>query len=148
MSTEEKNITLTKEEFIKLYLSKTNKECADELNIPLIVFYQMLKEYGINKNRKNKTQEIKIEENEEPKPVDNLISIAISKAKIEVQKERTKLIHPQKKEDMLRKIDDAVRNLDYQDLLNQDFSKYGKMGYFYFFKTRLKSKINDYLKNK
>ena len=59
------------------------------------------------------------------------------------------LIHPLRKQEMLDAINDAVKNLDYKDLLNQDFSKYGENGYFAFFKSRFKSRINDHLtKNK
>jgi hypothetical protein len=144
-----KKITITKEEFKKLYYQKTNKELAKELNVSLVYFYQLLRNYGlVFKNKKTDIKEevqIKVEKTQQEK----IIAIAIDKAKKEVEAERTKLIHPLKKQEMLDAIDDAAKKLDYQDLLNQDFSKYGENGYFAFFKSRFKSRINDHLtKNK
>ena len=144
-----KKITITKEEFKKLYYQKTNKELAKELNVSLVYFYQLLRNYGlVFKNKKTDIKEevqIKVEKTQQEK----IIAIAIDKAKKEVEAERTKLIHPLKKQEMLDAIDDAAKKLDYRDLLNQDFSKYKENGYFAFFKSRFKSRINDYLtKNK
>lgn len=141
-----KKITITKEEFEKLYNQKTNKELAKELNVSLVYFYQLLRNYGIiNKYKKTLMIEEKVEKTQQEK----IIEIAIEKAKNEVRVEKTKLIHPMLKQEMLDAIDDAAKKLDYQDLLNQDFSKYGENGYFAFFKTRFKSRINDQLtKNK
>lgn len=142
-----KKITITKKEFAKLYNQKTNKELANQLNISLVSFYKLLKIYEIeNKNKKIVIiNDMRVERTQQEK----IIAIAIDKAKKEVEEERTKLIHPLKKQEMLDAINDAVKNLDYQDLLNQDFSKYGENGYFAFFKSRFKSRINDHLtKNK
>lgn len=141
-----KKITITKEEFKKLYNQKTNKELAKELNISLVYFYQLLRNYGlVNKYKKTLMTEEKVEKTQQEK----IIEIAIEKAKKEVEAEKTKLIHPMRKQEMLDAIDDAAKKLDYQDLLNQDFSKYGENGYFAFFKSRFKSRINDQLtKNK
>lgn len=142
-----KKITITKKEFAKLYSQKTNKELAKQLNISLVSFYKLLKVYEIeNKNKKTMViNDVKVERTQQEK----IIAIAIDKAKKEVEEERTKLIHPLKKQEMLDAIYDATKKLDYQDLLNQDFSKYGENGYFAFFKSRFKSRINDHLtKNK
>lgn len=141
-----KKITITKEEFKKLYHQKTNKELAKELNVSLVYFYQLLRNYGlVNKYKKTLMIEEKVEKTQQEK----IIEIAIEEAKKEVQLEKTKLIHPLRKQEMLDAIDDAAKKLDYQDLLNQDFSKYGENGYFAFFKSRFKSRINDHLtKNK
>ena len=140
-----KKITITKEEFKKLYNQKTNKELAKELNISLVYFYQLLRNYGLVNKYKKTLMEEKVEKTQQEK----IIEIAINKAKNEVQVEKTKLIHPLRKQEMLDAIDDAAKKLDYQDLLNQDFSKYGENGYFAFFKSRFKSRINDNLtKNK
>ena len=141
-----KKITITKEEFKKLYNQKTNKELAKELNVSLVYFYQLLRNYGlINKYKKTLMLEEKVEKTQQEK----IIEIAIEEAKKEVRVEKTKLIHPLRKQEMLDAIDDAVKKLDYRDLLNQDFSKYGENGYFAFFKSRFKIRINDHLtKNK
>lgn len=144
-----KKITITKEEFKKLYNQKTNKELAKELNVSLVYFYQLLRNYGLVNKYKKTVAEEKVEIKVEKTQQEKIIEIAIDKAKKEVEAERTKLIHPLKKQEMLDAIDDAAKNLDYQDLLNQDFSKYGENGYFAFFKSRFKSRINDHLtKNK
>ena len=144
-----KKITITKEEFKKLYHQKTNKELAKQLNISLVSFYKLLKVYEIeNKYKKTLMIEEKIEKVEKTQQ-EKIIEIAIEKAKNEVRVEKTKLIHPMRKQEMLDAIDDAAKKLDYRDLLNQDFSKYGENGYFAFFKSRFKSRINDHLtKNK
>ena len=141
-----KKITITKKEFANLYNNKTNKELAAELKISLVSFYKLLKVYEIeNKNKKIVIiNDVLVERTQQEK----IIAIAIDKAKKEVEEERTKLIHPLKKQEMLDAIDDAVKKLDYQDLLSQDFSKYGENGYFAFFKTRFKSRINDNLTKK
>ena len=144
-----KKITITKEEFKKLYYQKTNKELAKELNVSLVYFYQLLRNYGfINKYKKTVIIDEKIEKVEKTQQ-EKIIEIAIEEAKKEVRVEKTKLIHHMRKQEMLDAIDDAAKKLDYQDLLNQDFSKYGENGYFAFFKSRFKSRINDHLtKNK
>lgn len=142
-----KKVIITKKEFAKLYSQKTNKELAKQLNISLVSFYKLLKIYEIeNKNKKTVViNDVPVEKTQQEK----IIEIAIEKAKNEVQVEKTKLIHPLKKQEMLDAINDAVKKLDYQDLLNQDFSKCGENGYFAFFKSRFKSRINDHLtKNK
>lgn len=143
-----KKITITKEEFKKLYHQKTNKELAKQLNISLVSFYKLLKVYEIeNKYKKTLMIEEKIEKVEKTQQ-EKIIEIAIEKAKNEVRVEKTKLIHPMRKQEMLDAIDDAAKKLDYRDLLNQDFSKYGENGYFAFFKSRFKSRINDHLTKK
>ena len=132
-----KKITITKEEFKKLYNQKTNKELAKELNVSLVYFYQLLRNYGlVNKYKKTLMIEEKVEIKVEKTQQEKIIEIAIEEAKKEVQVEKTKLIHHMRKQEMLDAIDDAAKKLDYRDLLNQDFSKYGENGYFAFFKSR------------
>ena len=144
-----KKITITKEEFKKLYSQKNSKELAKELNISLVYFYQLIRNYGLVNKYKKTVAEEKVEIKVEKTKQEKIIDIAIEEAKKEVQVEKTKLIHPLRKQEMLDAIDDATKKLDYRDLLNQDFSKYGENGYFAFFKSRFKSRINDYLtKNK
>jgi hypothetical protein len=42
-----KQLTISKEEFTKLYYSKTNKELAKELNMSIITLARMLNKNGI-----------------------------------------------------------------------------------------------------
>ena len=70
-----KKITITKEEFKKLYNQKTNKELAKELNVSLVYFYQLLRNYGlVNKYKKKLMVDKKIEKTQQEK----IISIAIN----------------------------------------------------------------------